>query len=141
MEVLKEHLKALYYVLSKNLDQTPEALHFDNFDIRDEKLFYRDKGKSLTIRRGKLRSFGETEKILGKEGLCDLGCDIPIGGKLVAQWAIMVNRIEEELPSMSDVARADDIELDPRNHEKCSEKHGESHWATRRRIPREFTHV
>ena len=51
------------------------------------------------------------EKILGKERLRDLGFDIPIRGKLTARWAIMLNRIEEQLPSTSDVARADDIEL------------------------------
>ena len=38
---------------------------------------------SLTIRGGKLRSFGEKAKILSKEGLCELGFDIP-SGKLTA---------------------------------------------------------
>ena len=78
-KVLKEHIKALYHVLSENLEQTPEAFHFDDFEIGDEKLYYRDKRKSLTIRRGKLRSFGEIAKILSKEGLCGLGFDIPRG--------------------------------------------------------------
>ena len=50
MEVLKEHIKALYHVLSENLGQTPEAFHFDDFEIRYRKLYYRDKSKSLTIR-------------------------------------------------------------------------------------------
>ena len=55
------------------------------------------------------------EKILGKEGLRNLGFDVLIGGKLTARWTIKLDRIEEEVPSMSDVLmpvdRADDIEL------------------------------
>ena len=39
---------------------------------------------------------GEIVKILGKEGLDDLGFDIPVGGKVAARWAIMLNRIEED---------------------------------------------
>ena len=42
-------------------------------------------------------------EILGKEGLRK--------GKLMAQQAIMLNRVEEELPSASDIAEADNIGL------------------------------
>ena len=62
------------------------------------------------IRGRKLRSVGDILKILGKEGLRNLGFDIPTG-KVTAQEAIMLNRVEEELPSASDIAKADDIEL------------------------------
>ena len=47
---------------------------------------------------------------IGKEGLRDLGFDIA-RGKITAQQAEILNRVEEELPSTSDVAKADDIEL------------------------------
>ena len=64
----------------------------------------------LTIRGGEgLRLVHVIEKILGKEGLCKLGFDIP-RGKLTAQQAMMPNRVEEELPCASDVAKADDID-------------------------------
>ena len=63
------------------------------------------------IKGGKLRSFGEIAQILDKAGLHDLGSDIPIGGKVTAQQAIMLNRAEEELLFMSDIATADDIKL------------------------------
>ena len=111
MEVLKQHVKVLY--LKKM--QTPEAFHFDDFEIRYGKLYYRDKSTSLMIGGGgggggKLRSFGEITKILGKEFLRDLGFDIP-GGKIMAWQFLMLNRIEEELPSTSDVTKAEDIEL------------------------------
>ena len=64
-EVLKEHVKALYHVLSENLGQTPEAFHFEDFELRNGELYYRDKSTSLTIKGRKLSSFGEIVKILG----------------------------------------------------------------------------
>ena len=49
-------------------------------------------------------------EILGKEGFRELGFDIP-RGKVMARQAVMLNSVKEELPSMSDVAKADNIEL------------------------------
>ena len=51
-------------------------------------------------------------KILGKEGLRNLGFDIPMDGKVTARQATELNKAKEELPSMSDVAKADDIGLE-----------------------------
>ena len=65
---------------------------------------------SLTIRGGKLRLVCVITEILGKEGLHSIGFDIP-RGKITAQQAVMLNRVEEELSSTADVAKADDIEL------------------------------
>ena len=48
--------------------------------------------------------------ILGKGGLRNLGFDIP-RGKVTARQAVMLNKATEELPSESDITRADDIEL------------------------------
>ena len=48
--------------------------------------------------------------ILGKNRLCNLGFDIPMG-KLTARQVVMLNRVKEELPSESDITTADDIEL------------------------------
>ena len=62
------------------------------------------------IRGGELRSVGEIAKILCKKGLCDLSFDIPMG-KVTARQALMLNRMEEELPSAPDIAKEDDIEL------------------------------
>ena len=64
----------------------------------------------LTIRGGKSRPISIIADTLGKEGLCDLGFDIP-RGKITARKAVMLNRFEEDMPSTSDVARVDDIEL------------------------------
>ena len=48
--------------------------------------------------------------ILGKNRLRRLGFNIPVG-KLTARQAVMLNKAAEELPSESDITKADDIEL------------------------------
>ena len=52
----------------------------------------------------------EIAKILGIRSLQDLGYDIPVG-KITAREFVMLNKAEEELPSTSDIAKADEIEL------------------------------
>ena len=47
---------------------------------------------------------------MGKGGLRSLGFDIPVG-KVTARQVVMLNKTKEELPSESDITRADDIEL------------------------------
>ena len=49
-------------------------------------------------------------KILGKEGLRDLDFNIS-KGKVTARQAGMLNKVEEEILSASDVDKAGDIEL------------------------------
>ena len=48
--------------------------------------------------------------ILGKNRLRGLGFNIPVG-RITAQQAVMLNKAAEELPSESDITKADDIEL------------------------------
>ena len=36
-----DYVEDFYKKLSKNLGQTPEAIHFDYFDFRGRKLYYR----------------------------------------------------------------------------------------------------
>ena len=48
--------------------------------------------------------------ILGKGGLRNLGFDIP-RGTVTVQQAVILNKAQEELPSASDIAKADEIEL------------------------------
>ena len=57
-----------------------------------------------------LKSVGMLADILGKGGLHSLGFDIPVG-KVIAWQAVMLNKAQEELPSESDITKADDIEL------------------------------
>ena len=48
--------------------------------------------------------------ILVKNRLCRLGFNIPVG-HITARQAVMLNKAAEELPSESDITKADDIEL------------------------------
>ena len=91
----------------ENIGETTEPFHFDYFKLEDGELYYRGRNKPLMYGEGKLRSVGEVKKILGKGRLHKLGFE----NKETAEQAIMLNRVEEELPSASDVAKADDIEL------------------------------
>ena len=49
-------------------------------------------------------------QILVKEGLHNLGFNIP-RSKVTARQVIMLNKVEKELPSNSDLAKVDNIEL------------------------------
>ena len=59
---------------------------------------------------GELKLVEKIAEILSKKRLRNLGFAIP-RGKITAREAVMLNRVKEELPSASDIAKADDIEL------------------------------
>ena len=108
-KLMKDYVRDLYKKLSENIGETPEEFHYDYFKLENGELYYRGKRKPLTT-KGVLKLFGMLAEILGKGGLCNLGFDIP-RGKVTAQQAVMLNKASEELPSESDITRADDIEL------------------------------
>ena len=107
--LMKDYVKDLYKKLSENISETPEEFHYDYFKLEDGELYYRGKRKPL-MTKGKLKSVGMLADILGKGGLRNLGFDMP-RGKITARQAVMLNKVKEELPSASDIDKADDIEL------------------------------
>ena len=108
---MKEDLvKKLYLKLFKHLCLTPEEFHYDLFELRDGQLYYKDMTKSLTKIGGDLRMVKDLADILGKKRLNKLSFSIP-RGKLTARQAVMLNIAEKELPSESDITKADDKEL------------------------------
>ena len=108
-KLMKDYVKDLYKKISGNIGETPEEFHYDYFKPEGEELYYRGKRKPLTT-KGVLKSVGMLADILGKGGLRNLGFDIP-GGKVTARQAVMLNKAAEELPSESDITRADNVEL------------------------------
>ena len=60
--------------------------------------------------KGVLKSVGMLADILGKNRLRRFSFNIPVG-RITARQAAMLNKAAEELPSESDMTRADDIEL------------------------------
>ena len=106
---MKDYVKDLCKKLSENIGETPELFHYDYFKLEDGELYYRGKRKPLTT-KGVLKSVGMLADILGKGGLHNLGFYI-LRGKATAWQVVMLNKAAEELPSESDITRADDIEL------------------------------
>ena len=104
--VLKDWVEALYKKLSQKWVRTSEVFHFDLFELRDGQL----KSKPLTTGEGKLRSVKEIKMILGDGGLRDLDLNVP-NGKVTDQQAAILEIVEEELPSASDIDKVNDIEL------------------------------
>ena len=117
-KLMKDYIKDLYKKISENIGKTPEEFHYDYFKLEEGELYYRGKRKPLAT-KGKLKSVGMLWDILGKGGLCNLGFDIP-RGKLTARQAVILNKVQEELPSASDVGKADDTRV-ARNCEEYGE--------------------
>ena len=105
----EDHVKDLYEKLSENIGETPEPFHYDYFKLEGGELYYIGNRKPL-MTEGKLKSVGMIADILDKNRLRRLGFNIPVG-KVTAQQAVMLNKAQEELPSESDITKADDIEL------------------------------
>ena len=108
-KLMKDYVRDLYKRLSENVGETPKLFHYDYFKLEDGELYYRGSRKPLTT-EGKLKSVGMLADILGKNRLCRLGFNIPVG-KITARQAVMPNKAAEELPSESEITKADDIEL------------------------------
>ena len=106
---MKDYVRDLYKRLSENIGETLELFHYDYFKLEGGELCYISSRKPLTT-EGKLKSVGILADILGKNRLHRLGFNIPVGG-ITARQAIMLNKAAEELPSESDITKADEIEL------------------------------
>ena len=106
---MKDYVRDLYKRLSENIGETLELFHYDYFKLEGGELYYIGSRKPLTT-EGKLKSVGMLADILGKNRLRRLGFNIPVGS-ITAWQAVMLNKAAEELPSESDITKADDIEL------------------------------
>ena len=108
-KLMKDHVRNLYKKLLENIDETPGLFHYDYFKLEGGELYYIGNRKPL-ITEGKLKSVGMLADILGKTRLHRLGFNIPVS-RITAHQAVMLNKAAEELPSESDITKADDIEL------------------------------
>ena len=106
---MKDYVKDLYKKLSENIGETPELFHYDYFKLEGGELYYIGNRKPL-MTEGKLKSVGMLAYILGKNRLRRLGFNIPVG-HITARQAVMLNEAAEELPSGSDITKADYIQL------------------------------
>ena len=109
-EALESFVKSLYKRLSGSDDEPPGTINFHNFDLRNGQLYYKDNVNPLTTKNWSLRGVGVLADRLGKEGLRDLGFDVPVD-KITAYQFTASYREGSQLPSTSDITKADDIEL------------------------------
>ena len=93
-KLMKDYVKDLYRKLSENIGETPEPFHYNYFKLEGGELYYIGNRKPLTT-EGKLKLVGMIADILA----------------VTAREAVMLNKAAEELPSESDITKADDIEL------------------------------
>ena len=122
-ENLKNHVDKLYEELSEHLGQKPEVIHYDLFEMRDKNLYFKGLDKPLT-RRGKPRPAVTIEnKVLFKERLREMGFDIPVGSKISPIEAAILNKVEKDLPSTSDIDAANDIELEGMTDKSINSTH------------------
>ena len=54
--LLMNQVEGLYERLSQKLARTSEVFHYDLFELRDGKLYFRDKSKPLMTKKGGLKS-------------------------------------------------------------------------------------
>ena len=106
---MKDYVRDLYKKTSENISETPEEFHYNYFKLEGGELYYIGSRKPLTT-KGVLKSVGMLADILGKNRLRNLGFDIP-RGKVTTWQAVMLNNAAEELPSESDINKADNTEL------------------------------
>ena len=109
--LLKLTVEALYKKLDENMTQNPSMIHSDLFELKDSELYYKRQNRPLTS-KGKFRRIGIISDILGKTGLRDMGFQIPITRKITARQAVLLNEVEDNLPSTSRVSDANNIELE-----------------------------
>ena len=105
---MKDYVRDLCKRLSENVGETPKLFHYDYFKLEGGELYYTNRKRSTT--EEKLKSVGMIADILGKNRLRRLSFNIPVG-KVTAWQTVMLNKAAEELPSESDITKADDIEL------------------------------
>ena len=103
----------LHDKLFERLEDIPKVFYRDIFEVRGGCPYYVGKDEPLTRGDGELRNIKQIEKILGVNRLHELGFDSSRDKrkKITARQASVLNKAEEELPSASDVDKADEIEV------------------------------
>ena len=109
-EALESFVKSLYRKISGSNDEPQGTINFHNFDLRNGQLYFKDNVNPLTTKKQMLRVVGVLVDRLGREGLRDLGFDVPVG-RITALQFMTSYRAGSQLPSTSDITRADDIKL------------------------------
>ena len=114
-QTLKEgKVISLYNIIIEKIGKRPDALHFDFFDLRRNTLYYIDVNgeEKLLTRMGNLKTFAGIKREIGPTGIRRIGFyDYKEEKKLSSKKSERLRKTERELPSTSDITKADEIEL------------------------------
>ena len=109
-DTIKIVVDGLYEKIIPITGEDPGKREYDLFERRDGELYIKGKKEPLT-KKGYLLSSGEIKNILGKTYLRKMGFDIPKDSKVSARQAMELNKLNQDLPSTSDIDNASNIEL------------------------------
>ena len=106
---VEDNVNGLYEILSQHFNKNQDVIYYDNFESICGELYFKGRDEPL-MRKGCLKPYKSLIRILGKNRIYNLGFDI-YEWPLSIKQAVALNKAQEELPSASDVDKADETEL------------------------------
>ena len=106
---VEDKVSGLYEILSEHFPKNQNVIYYDDFESIRGELYFKGRDEPLT-RKGRLKPYKSLIGILGKNRIYNLGFNIS-EWPLSRKQAVALNKAQEELPSASDITKADDIKL------------------------------
>ena len=106
---VEDKVNGLYEILSEHFTKNQEVIYHDDFESIHGELYLKGRDEPLT-RKGHLKPNKFLIRISGKNRIYNLGFNIS-EWPLSRKQAVALNKAQEELPSASDIAKVNDIEL------------------------------
>ena len=106
---VEDKVNGLYEILSEHFPKNQNVIYCDDFESIRGELYFKARDEPLT-RKGHLKPYKSLIRILGKNRIYNLGFNVS-EWPLSRKQAVALNKVQEELPSASDITKADDIEL------------------------------
>ena len=106
---VEDKVNGLYEILSEHFPKNQAVIYYDDFESIRGKLYFKGRDNPL-MRKGLLKLYKSLIRILGKNRIYNLGFNVSKWPLSRAQ-AVALNKAQEELPSASDITKADAIEL------------------------------
>ena len=106
---VEDRVNGLYEILSEHFTRNQDIIYYDDFQSIHGELYFKGRDEPL-MRKGRLKPYKSLIRILGKNRIYNLGFNVS-EWPLSRKQAVALNKAQEEMPSASDVNKADDIEL------------------------------
>ena len=106
---VEDKVNGLCEILSEHFPKSQNVIYYGDFESIRGELHFKGRDEPLT-RKGCLKPYKSLIRILGKNRIYSLGFDVS-EWPLSRKQAVALNKAQEELPSASDITKADDTEL------------------------------